>query len=143
MPTSKKIDQVKVLKEKFSRSTGVFFTQYHGLDVNTLNDLRRKLTATNAELTVAKNTLLAISEKRVNLEGPTAAIFTYADPMGALKIIKDFQKKFTLPTFKGGIFENKLVDVATIETLVNLPSREVLIAQLLGMLQTPITRLVR
>lgn len=142
MATQKKIDQVATLKEKLSRATGVFFTQYHGLDVNTFNDLRAKLREVEAEISVTKNTLLGITDKRIKLEGPTATLFAFGDPLKALKVIQQFQKKVSLPTFKGGIFEDSLVDVATIQTLVDLPSKEVLIGQLLGMLNTPTTRLV-
>ncbi len=143
MPTQKKIAAVKELKDKFDRATAVFFTEYHGLSVNDLNELRGNLRATNAELVITKNTLLGVSHQQVHLSGPTATLFTYADPMTSLRVVRDFQKKFKLPSYKSGLFGKKLIDSETITELATLPNQEQLIGQLLGLLNTPLSNLVR
>ena len=139
MATQKKKTILAELKEKFQNAQGVFFTDYQGLDVNSMADLRAQLKETDADFTIAKNTLLEIAQDEVELEGPTATLFTYGDPIPALKVLTEFKKKFEKPAFKSGLFEGSTLSKEQIEELSALPGREVLLGKLVGLLNAPVT----
>lgn len=140
MPTVKKAGIIEDLKNKFSNANGIFFTDYHGLDVNTLSTLRTQLKDVEGEYTITKNTLLNLADPRIDLTGPTAVLITYGDPFTSLKILSKVIKDKGKPTFKGGLFENKLVTSEEIMELSKLPSKEVMIGQLLGLMQAPLSQ---
>lgn len=148
MPSQKNIKLLEELREKFEKASGVFFVDYSGLSHKQLEEARRELKSAESELSIAKNTLLALTlrEKKiatgVPLEGPFAALFSYADPIKTAKIIAGFIKKYGLPKIRFGIYEGSLIDEAMIAKLAMLPTREVLIAKLLGTLNAPISNFV-
>jgi len=149
-PAAQKIEIVAELRELIGQTSAAILTDYRGLSVAELTDLRKKLRAADAEFRVVKNTLfklagdglLPISDLDEHLAGPTAIGFAKGDPVAATKIIVDFVKDHKAMSLKGGVVEGRIVDVAGVEALSKLPSREVLISQMLGSMQAPISGLV-
>jgi large subunit ribosomal protein L10 len=135
---------VAELKEKLSRAEAMILTDYRGLTVAEITELRRRLREAGIEYRVAKNTLtrLAVSEKVDTaldpyLVGPTALAFAYEDPVAPAKILVEFAKGKKALKIKGAILADKVIDAAGVQALAQLPPYEVLVAQLLGQLQGP------
>ena len=150
--TTEKQAIVGELKEKLSNTKGAVLTNYRGLNVAQDTKLRRKLRDAGVEYRVIKNTMTRIAAKEVGiegldqyLEGPTAIAMSAVDPVAPAKILSEFIKENKLQALeiKAGLVEGKVIDVAGVKALASLPPREVLIAQLLGTLQAPITGFVR
>lgn len=140
MPAQKKIEKVADLSDKLNRSKSVVLTDYRGLTVSQLDDLRKKVEAAGAEFEVTKNTLLSrsLGEKEVPaeaLEGPTATLFAYQDEVAPLKALSDFIKANSLPVIKVGFLGKELLDAVRVSELAKLPSREVLLGKLVGSLK--------
>ncbi|HHY92587.1 MAG TPA: 50S ribosomal protein L10 [Firmicutes bacterium] len=140
---------VAELKEKLSRAQSVILTNYRGLTVAEMTELRKKLREAGLEYKVAKNTLTSIAARDFVgeeldrlLPGPTGLAFSYTDPVAPAKILGEFAKAHKALEIKGGILQNKVIDADGVKALADLPPREVLIAQLLGVLQGPIRGLV-
>lgn len=140
-----KEQQVAEYVEKFGKAKSVVLVDYRGLNVaeNTLmrNDLRKA----NVEYKVIKNRLVlrafnnaGIAGFDTVLEGPTAMAISYDDAVAPAKIIVDNVKKTNKLTVKGGIVEGKVLDAKEITKVAAIPAKPVLVAQLLGMLQTPV-----
>src|SRR3989344_1173004 len=146
MPSQKNIQLLEKLKEKVGRATAMFFVDYAGLTHRQMEEVRRELANVESEISIVKNTLLnlALRDKKFEtgkLEGPHETIFSYKNPIAATKVLAGFIKKHSLPKIKFGIFEGNLIDEAMIVRLSTLPSREALIAKLLGTLNAPISGL--
>lgn len=140
MPSQKKIAKVAELTDKFNRAKSAVLTDYRGLTVAQLDDLRKKVEATGAEYEITKNTLLSrsLGEKQVPaeaLEGPTATLFSFEDEVAPLKALQDFIKTNSLPTVKLGFLGSELLDTGRVSELAKLPSREVLLGKLVGSLK--------
>lgn len=138
------------LKDRFSRSAIVVLTDYKGLDVTSINDLRRRLREEDIEYQVVKNTLLvrASEDTEVALirdffKGPSAIALSYEDPVAPAKILTKFAKENQRLEIKVGVMNGKLLDVDAIKVLSKLPSREVLLGQLLSTLNMVPTSFVR
>src|SRR3989344_3492984 len=147
MPSQKNIQLLDELKQKIHRASALFFVDYSGLTHRQLEEVRRELKEADSEIAIVKNTLtnLALKDKKIKvekLEGPHATLFSYKDPIATARILAGFIKKYGLPKVRFGIFEGGIVDEATITELATLPSREVLIAKLLGTLNAPISNFV-
>ena len=148
MPNSKNIASLEEIKSKLEAAQAVFLVDYTGLTHIQLEEFRHELANAKAEAAVLKNTLvnIALQDKKIDaadkLKGPHAVIFANEDPIGAAKVILAFNKKYQLPIVKFGIFENNIIDEGMITTLSTIPPKEVLIAKLLGLLNSPITSLV-
>jgi len=148
MPSQKNVQLLDEVKAKVEKSTAMFFVDYAGLTHQQLEEVRRELTAAESEIAIIKNTLmhLALKGKNVDvkesLQGPQATLFSYEDPIKTTKVLAAFVKKYGLPKIKFGLFEGNLIDEAMITKLSTLPSRDVLIAKLLGTLNAPISNLV-
>jgi large subunit ribosomal protein L10 len=141
---------VENLQERFSKSAIVIITDYKGLDVATINELRGKLKEENIEYQVVKNTLLtrASVETDVDLikehfKGPSAVALSYDDPVAPAKIIMDFAKNHEALEVKVGVMNGKTLDAGQIKALSILPSREELLAKFLSVLNGVPTSLVR
>lgn len=139
---------VNEIEEKLKRATAVVLTDYRGLKVHELAELRRELRAQGVEYTVYKNTLArrAADSSELGalveyLQGPTAIAFGFDDPIAAARSISSFAKTHAQLSVKGGLLEGRVIDAAAIRLLAALPSREVLLAKLAGTLQAPITGL--
>lgn len=140
---------VSEIKENFDKAQSVVIVEYRGLTVSQVTDLRVKLRAANVDLKVYKNTLVkkatadaGLAELDSFLQGPTAWAFSMVDPVSAAKVLVDFTKQNDKLIIKGGIIENKTFRAEGVKSLAELPSREVLLAQVLGAMQGPLVGLV-
>ncbi|MEZ4549993.1 MAG: 50S ribosomal protein L10 [Desulfobacterales bacterium] len=147
---SQKKQLVEDLHAKFEKSKIVILTDYKGLNVIKINELRRKLTDANIEYRVVKNTLLArasedtdVAAVKDHFTGPTAIALSYDDPVAPAKVLADFAKDNDKLEIKIGVMAGKLLDVQAIKSLSELPSREVLLSQLLSVMNAVPTALVR
>jgi large subunit ribosomal protein L10 len=148
-----KEEQVADLKERFGRATCVYVADYRGIDVQSANQLRRRIRSEGQgdfEYRVAKNTVLrracadsGVDDLGAHLKGPTALALSYGDPVGLAKILVDFAKDHEAFELKGGVLEGRSVQQAEIATLATLPSLEALRARLVGLLQAPATKIAR
>ncbi|NQT97719.1 MAG: 50S ribosomal protein L10 [Candidatus Marinimicrobia bacterium] len=148
MPNTKNIALVEELSKKLKTAKAIYFTDYLGLDVAAITDLRSQFFKSEIEYRVAKNTLInlaAMNNKLMDLSevltGSTAMAISYAEPTAPAKILKNFVKKHEKPTVKGILFEGKLLDGDTLEWLANLPTRDESLAMLLVGLQQPMSKL--
>jgi len=143
MPNSKKIFTVQNLTEKVKQAKALILTDYAGLKVGQINELRTELKKVGAEYEVVKNNLLSLALKSEPLTGPTAALWVYqADDTTPLKTLAAFIKKNELPKIKMGFWEKELISAEKVMQLANLPGLSELQAKLVGMLNSPINRLV-
>ena len=138
------------LRDRFSKSAIIVLTDYKGLDVAAMNDLRRKLRAEQIEYQVVKNTLLirASEDNDVGLikdyfKGPSAIALSYDDPVAPAKVLSQFAKEHDKLEIKVGVMDGQVLDANAIQTLAKLPSREVLLGQLLSALNAVPTSFVR
>lgn len=141
--------QVQELIEQLGQAKGAVLTDYKGIGVNKLNDLRRQLRKEGVEFKVVKNTLakraaneLGIEELNSHLEGPTAIAFSLEDPVAPAKAIANFIKANRMLEVKAGLVEGKVISLAGVQALADLPPREVLIAQVVGAMAAPISGFV-
>ena len=148
MPNTKNIQQVAELTEKLEKAKSIYFTDYIGLDVGSITQLRSEFFENSVEYCVAKNTLLKIAADNNNIEGlekyligPTAIAISYDEPTVPAKIIKEFAKKFEKPAVKGILFDGKVLDGSKFASIADLPSREQLITMLASTLQSPLVKL--
>ena len=140
---------VAELTEDFRTANATVLTEYRGLTVGAMKQLRRALGA-DTKYSVVKNTLTKIAAKDAGVEiapellaGPSAVAFIKGDPIDAAKSLRDFQKENPLLIIKGGIFEGKNVSVAEIMKLADLESREVLLAKLAGAMKATMANAIR
>ncbi len=144
MPSQRKIDIVEKLKEKASRAKGLVFADYQGLTHKQLESLKKELKQIDAELVVTKNTLLVkATDIKEKFESPTATLFAYSDIITPLKALAKTIKLLKLPVVKFGILDGKTITGEEVLRLAALPSREVLLAQLVGGMKAPIYGLHR
>lgn len=132
------------IKDKLEKSQGAVLTDYRGLNVAEVTELRTKLREAGIEFKVLKNTLTRIAAHQIGLEdldpyleGPTAIAFGVDDPVAPAKILSDFAKTHKALDIKAGILENKVIDFEGVKALADLPPREVLLARVLGGMQGP------
>jgi large subunit ribosomal protein L10 len=147
MNRTEKEQLVSELKEKLEGATALYYTDFTGLNVKRMTDLRRRLRKANVEYVVIKNTLAlrAVNESGLvgeRLRGPTGLVVT-KDPVAAAKLITDFAKENDKkPAVKGGLFEGKQIGVAQVTKLASMPSREQMLADLGAGLQSPMAAFV-
>ncbi len=130
---------VEELKEKFATTKVVIATDYKGLNVAQMTELRRKLSEASVEYKVVKNTLLTRAAKDTAVEvladvfeGPSAIAFSFDDPVAPAKVLTEFAKDNKSLEIKAGVMDGKRMDVEAITALSKLPSREELLAQVLS-----------
>ena len=147
---AQKEELVRNLREKFQEAQAVFVTSFKGLTANESNELRRLIREAGGEYRVVKNTLLRIASADTPaepiqefIEGPTGIALAYKDPVALAKVLKEFSEEHEALVLRGAALQGKPVDAKGIEALAKLPPREVLLAQLLGLLQAPPARLVQ
>jgi large subunit ribosomal protein L10 len=145
-----KANIVSDLSEQLNRSPFVLVTDYQRMNVGDFSELRNRLAGAGAEVHVVKNSFLkrAITDAGLpavdeRLGGQTAVVMGAKDVAPVAKIIKNFAKEFKKAMLKVGLIDRAIVSTAELEALAELPSREVLQAQLLGLLLSPATKLVR
>jgi large subunit ribosomal protein L10 len=141
---------VSDLSEKLNRSPFLLVTDYKQMKVDQFGELRNRLAPAGAEVRVVKNSFLkrAMADSGMpdvadKLTGQTAIVMGEKDVAPVAKILKLFAAEFKIAALKIGVVNKAVVSKSDVEALAELPSREILLAQLLGLLQTPATRLVR
>ncbi|MDN5771803.1 MAG: 50S ribosomal protein L10 [Microlunatus sp.] len=141
MATPDKIAAVNELAEKFSSSHGAVLTDYRGLSVKALKELRRSL-GDDATYAVSKNTLTKIAARQAGVDGveehlvgPTAIAFVAGDPVVVAKGLRDFARQHPLLVIKGGVLDGKSLSADEVKKLADLESREVLLAKVAGGMQ--------
>lgn len=132
---------VAQLKDKFAQAKLVVLTDYKGLNVAAMNDLRAKLREAGIEYQVVKNTLLRRAAEDTDaaalvdsFTGPSAIALSMDDPVAPAKVLTEFAKANDKLEIKVGVMEGKFLDAASIKALASLPSREILLAKLLSVL---------
>jgi len=145
----RKRELIESYTEMLSQSQGVIFTNYRGLTVSQMQTVRNKLREVNSPYHVVKNTLLDLALKRAGLnvtadilEGPVAVGFCYSELPATAKVLVDFAKELELFKVTGGLLGDKILEIEDVRALAELPARDVLLAQVLGGFQAPISGLV-
>ena len=148
MPNTKNINQVEQLTDKLSKAKAVYFTEYHGLNVEDITKLRREFSKVDVEFKVAKNTLIKLAADNNKLKGldpylsgSTAIAISYEDPTGPARVLKAFKKEHELPDIKGIIFEGEVLDGKEFKRIADLPTKDQLLAILASSLSSPMTQL--
>lgn len=134
------------LKERMSKAQSMMFAQYIGLKVGEIGELRQKLREANAEMKVAKKTLMRLAAKDAklpdisekNLTGPIACIFSFADPLSGAQVAFKFAKDHAQVKLIGGIFDGKLLTKEEAMDMARMPGREQLLAMFATMLRSPL-----
>jgi large subunit ribosomal protein L10 len=150
MPSQKNIDQLAILIDKFEGAKSVIWTTYAGISVADQTKLRSQVVEAGGEFTVSKNNLIKLAlQKKLNtdlpqevtdsLAGPTAILFCNQDAVAPLKTLVTFAKEKGLPELKLGYMDDVILSVQDVTNLSELPSRDELIARLVGQLKAPIT----
>jgi large subunit ribosomal protein L10 len=152
-PRPDKVAVVEEVKQKLADADGVLLTEYRGLNVKALADLRRALRDAGGEYKIYKNTLVRLAAQDAGLEiddlltGPTAIAFvgvradgSAGDVAAVAKALKDFAKTNDSLVIKGGVLDNQLLSADDLKALAELPSRDVLLAQLAGAFQAPMAK---
>lgn len=149
MSLENKIRKVKELKENIKKSKAIFIINYDRLKAIELTEFRRRLREAKANLVVVKNTFAHLSVKGTDwgkmekfFSGPTGIIFVKEDPVSSAKVIKDFLQNHPYLSIKGGALEKRILKEDEIKKLGELPSRRVLLTQLMGAMSLPIRGLV-
>ncbi len=149
MNRDQKAVEIEKLKGKFSKAQIMIVTDYKGLTVEKFNLLRRKLVEKNSHIKVIKNRLAKIAVKdtpmdalAVHFKGTTAVATSDTDPVGPAKAYTDFVKENEQVQFKAAFMGGKVLSAAQVEALAKLPSREELVAKLMGSMQAPARNLV-
>jgi len=147
-PRAEKVAVVAEVRERLASCQAALLTDYRGLSVKDLSALRQSLVAVGATVSIYKNTLvrfaardLGIDELEALLTGPTAITFVDGDAAAAAKALRDFSRTNPLLVVKGGLLGAKVVDAAGAKALADLPSREILLSQIAGLLQAPLQQM--
>ena len=147
MKRNDKEQLVRELKEQIGASTALYYTDFTGLNVKRMTDLRRKFRKAGVQYVVIKNTLAlrAVNESGLvgeRLKGPTGLVIS-SDPVAAAKILTDFAKaNDQKPTVKGGMFDGAAIDADQVKRLAAMPSREQMLAELGAGLQSPLSAML-
>ena len=149
MATQEKIDIVQAYTDKFKSAKSVYLTDFSGIDVVTVTEMRKKFRESNIEYKVLKNRLAKRSLQAADinaldehLTGVNAFVISYDDPVAPAKIIKEYNKKKELLKLKVVYLEGQVFAAEKAAALADLPSREELLAKFVGMLQAPIAKLL-
>lgn len=150
MDRTQKESFVAELQERIDRAPVLYLTDFTGLSVKAMTELRSSLRKSGAEYVVVKNRLAkriftesdSLPDITSSLKGPTGLVFGYGDAVGPAKAVSDFANAHDKrPTFKLGIMDNKILQPEQVEKIAKLPSRERLLAELVGALEAPMAAL--
>ncbi|MEK7523559.1 MAG: 50S ribosomal protein L10 [Patescibacteria group bacterium] len=149
MAVTKKQKEVSLaeLIKSFEGAKSVVFSQYQGTNVKNMRELRKRLREQNVSYKVARKTLMTLAAKKVGfdaipadfMQGPIGLAFAQGDAIAPAKIIHEFGKVAETIKIVGAIFEGKLMNAADAKVMAMLPSRDVLLAKIVGMLKAPIS----
>lgn len=144
-----KAQTVSEIKQLLKDSSSVVLVDYKGINVEEATRMRRQLSEAGIKYKVYKNTLVEIAAKEVgivglsaHLSGPTAMAFGLSDPVAPAKQISESIKKLNKMQIKAGLLEGKVIDAQSVKVLAELPSKQELVAKLLGSLNAPVVNLV-
>ena len=150
MPSQKNQDEVTQLMEKLEKANAVYFTDFLGLDVPSITELRTEFFKASIEFKVAKNTLLKLAAKNINLEGlddflvgSTAIAISYDEPTLPAKILKKFTEDHDKPEVKAILFDGEVLKGSEYLKFASLPTEDELLTKLVMMLNSPITILAQ
>ena len=148
MPNEKNKEIVSGLKEKLSRAKSILFTDYLGIKSGDANLLRQKMKENDAEMVVAKNTLLkvAMSDQKnsgmtraeKDLDGSTAAVISYSDPINAIKAFFDFTKTMEYPKVKSAVIDTDYFDADQVQVIKTIPTKQELLTRLVVNIKSPL-----
>ncbi|MDR7302439.1 50S ribosomal protein L10 [Haloactinomyces albus] len=145
MAKPEKVDAVNELTEHFNKATATVVTEYRGLSMGQLKELRRSL-GEGATYRVAKNTLVKIATKESGVEGlddlfvgPTALTFIEGEPVEAAKVLRDFSRDNKALVIKGGYMDGRPISVSEVERIADLDSREATLGKLAGAMKAKLT----
>ena len=140
---------VDELREKLSLTKSLFLTDFRGLNVDQMTDLRRDLKEKKAEYRITKNSLIRLAAKESRFEGvldylkgPTGLVFSFEDPVSPAKVLYEIHKKVEKPKIKIIWMEGKLLDENHLKSLAALPSKDVILTQIVFGLNSPLANLV-
>ena len=141
--------KVQELTERFRSASGAMFADFRGLTVKDAMELRRTLRAADTTLTVAKNTLTSIAAREAGLDaavallvGPTAIAFIDGDPIAGAKALMESARRFPAVIVKGAVVEGRVLGADDAQALATMDAREVSVAKVAGLLQSPISRII-
>jgi large subunit ribosomal protein L10 len=147
MPSTQKIERVAELKEQIEDSAALLLTEYRGLSVSEITELRASLRDGGARFAVIKNTLMRRALEQTDaadlgslVDGPSAVAFVTDDPVAAAKSVTTAAKKFPALVLKGGFVEGRLLSADEAKALADLESREVMLSKLAGMMKSEMSR---
>ena len=150
MPSVQNTERLAEIKEDLTDIQAMWVVDYRGLTVKQSEQLRNSIREAGAIMKVHKNKLVRLALKELDmpemdevLAGPSAFVFAEGDPVASAKALKDFAKANENLVIKGGMMDGAFVDAEAVEKIAALPSREELIAKLLGSLQNPMVKTVR
>lgn len=149
MKRSEKEKVVETLHEKFSKAKAVLLTDFRGLNMSAMNELRSQLRGASVEYRVVKNTLMSraadgtgMALLKEHFVGPCGVALSYEDPVTPARILMKFSEDNSVLEVRAGVVEGRVVDLDGIKRLSKLPSQEVLLTQLLSLMNAPVTSLV-
>ena len=151
MATQQKIELVEQYAQKFKEAKSIFLADFRGMTVDQANALRKDFRSAGVEYRIVKNTLASISFKNAGLEdmsefltGCTAFAFSDQDPVAPIKVINEYKKKNKEAKInvKGCLFEGQIFQADQADALANLPTRDALLSQFVGLLQSPMSNMV-
>jgi large subunit ribosomal protein L10 len=150
MPNTEKVQLVAAIKQDFEAADAVWVVDYRGLTVKQSEQLRGLIRKNEASFKVYKNSLTELALREVGLpsldsvlSGPSAFVFVSGDPVATAKVLKDFAKANQALEIKGGLLSGAVVTADQIRAIADLPTRDELLAKLLGTLMNPMSGLVR
>lgn len=150
MPNLQKQETLVKIKEDLGAVNAMWVVDYRGLSVKDIQNLRSNIREADAIMKVYKNTLMHLALAELDLpsldeilEGPSAFVFAGEDPVASAKALKTFAKANDNLVIKGGMMDGSYLDASQVEAVASLPSREELIAKLLGTISNPLTQVVR
>jgi large subunit ribosomal protein L10 len=147
MPKAEKLERVGELRKRIEGSDALLLTEYRGLTVSDITELRRSLAEGGTRFAVVKNTLMqraavgaSIDELESLLDGPTAVAFVTGDPVAAAKKVVEAAKKFPALILKGGYMDGRMLSADEAKALADLESREVMLSKVAGLLKSEMSR---
>ena len=150
MPSQKNINEVKYLTDKLESANAVYFTDYLGLDVDSITKLRSEFFHASVEFKVTKNTLLKLAADSVNIKGlddylvgSTAIAMSFDEPTSPARVLKNFVKDHDKPEVKAILFDGEVLEGNEYKKFASLPSKDELLTKFVIMLNSPMTKLVR
>ena len=149
MVRPEKKEAVEILKKKFSDATGIILADFTGLTVSEANELRRKCREARVEYRVIKNTLARLAAREADLGeleehfvGPVAVAMSESDSIAPARVLAEFRRVVRKPTFKAGYVDGRMLIPEEVRRIALLPSRDGLIAQVIGAVEGPMAQVV-